>query len=101
MKNDNYFVGVRFNNDKQLFDKLNKDPLPNSEIVRRSLHLYFEPKETNQEERSDPFVKDLVVSLNNQISFLQSQIEFLHKQNAFLSLPWYKKVIYQLEGKRE
>jgi hypothetical protein len=101
MCKENYFVGVRFDNDKQLFHKLNEDPLPNSEIVRRSLHLYFDPKETIRETQSDPFGRDLIVSLNNHIGFLQSQIEFLHKQNAFLSLPWYKKVIYRLEGKRE
>ena len=101
MKKENYFVGVRFNKDKQLFHKLNENSLSNSEVIRKSLYQYFRSKEENQTLNFHSYNQDLVESLNNQIDFLQGQIDFLHNQNAYLSLPWYKKFFYQLEGKRE
>lgn len=101
MKKENYFVGVRFDKDKQLFHKLNENPLPNSVIVRKALNQYFRAKEENQTLHMNQSNRELIDSLTSQIGFLQSQIDFLHNQNAFLSLPWYKKVIYQLEKKRE
>jgi len=99
MKKNNYFVGVRFNKDKPLFNKLVKHPMSNSELIRKSLHQFFRDKEENQKLNFESYNQDLVDSLNNQIGFLQNQIDFLHKQNAYLSLPWYKKIVYQLEGK--
>jgi len=99
MGKENYFVGVRFNKDKQLFNKLNQNSLSNSELIRKSLRQYFITKEKNQTFNTNPYSQDLVESLNKQIDFLQNEISFLHKQNAYLSLPWYKKVVYQLEEK--
>lgn len=101
MKKDNYFVGVRFNQDKPLFNKLNENPLSNSELIRKALRQYFMSKEENQRFETNSYDRNLVESLTKQIDFLQGEIGFLHKQNAFLSLPWYKKMIYQLESKRE
>jgi len=101
MKKENYFVGVRFNKDKPLFNKLTKHPLSNSELIRKSLHQYFRGHEENEKLNFESYNQDLVLSQNKQIDFLQSQIDFLHKQNAYLSLPWYKKIVYQLEGKSQ
>jgi len=101
MKKENYFVGVRFNKDKQLFNKLNKESLSNSELIRKALNQYFDSTEKKQSFEFGSYNQDLIKSLNNQIEFLQKEIGFLHKQNAYLSLPWYKKFVYQLEGKRE
>lgn len=101
MKENNYFVGVRFNKDKTLFNKLNKDPLSNSDIIRKALRQYYVSKDKNQTDfNNNSYNQDLFNSLNNQILFLQNEISFLHKQNAYLSLPWYKKAIYQLEEKK-
>jgi len=109
MGKENYFVGVRFNKDKQLFNKLNKNPLSNSEIIRKSLRQYFVSKEKNQDKnqtfqsdfKENPYNQDLVKSLNSQIEFMRNEISFLHNQNAYLSLPWYKKIVYQLEEHNE
>jgi len=103
MKKLNYFVGVRFNNDKQLFQKMVDSPLKNSELIRRSVYQYFKSEEENQKFDGPGFdnVDNTVVTvLTNQLEFLQKQIEFLQKQNAYLSLPWYKKYTRQLESKR-
>lgn len=99
MVKNNYFVGVRFNKDKQLFNKIKQHDLSNSEILRKSAYYYFRSKEENHKIDSGSYDQDLVKSFTDQISFLQDQISFLQKQNAFLSLPWYKKAIYQLESK--
>lgn len=103
MKGNNYFVGVRFNKDKTLFNKLNKDPLSNSEIIRKALRQYFISKDKNQTEfnAGGSYNQDMVHMLNNQIEFLQGEVSFLRKHNVFLSLPWYKKAIYQLEEKNK
>jgi hypothetical protein len=99
MRKENYFVGVRFNKDKQLFNKLNENSLSNSELIRKSLRQYFITKEDNRTFNVNSYNQDLVGSMNKQIDFLQNELSFLHKQNAYLSLPWYKKVVYQLEEK--
>lgn len=99
MRKENYFVGVRFNKDKQLFNKLNQNSLSNSELIRKSLRQYFITKEDNQTFNVNSYNQDLVDSMNKQLDFLQNELSFLHKQNAYLSLPWYKKVVYQLEEK--
>lgn len=99
MRKENYFVGVRFNKDKQLFNKLSHNSLSNSELIRKSLRQYFITKEDNQTFNVNSYNQDLVSSMNKQIDFLQNELSFLHKQNAYLSLPWYKKVVYQLEEK--
>ena len=101
MKEKNYFVGVRFNKDKQLFNKLNENPLSNSEVIRKALHQYFMSKEENQSFKVSSYNQELVDSMTKQIDFMQDEISFLHKQNAYLTLPWYKKIVYQLEGKPE
>jgi hypothetical protein len=95
MSKDNYFVGVRLNKDLTLYNKIKQDPLPKSELIRKALSMYFEEKPNSH------INNELVESLNKQVDFLQNQIDFLHKQNAFLSLPWYKKIVYMLGPKKE
>ena len=101
MRKENYFVGVRFNKDKPLFNKLSLNSLSNSELIRKSLRQYFITKEDNQPFNVNSYNQDLVNSMNKQIDFLQNELSFLHKQNAYLSLPWYKRVVYQLEEKNK
>jgi len=100
MKKENYFVGVRFNNDKELFYKMKNDDLGSSDLIRKSLYLYFKSLEDNNVVSGSVDDSTLTI-MNNQISFLQNQIEFLQQQNAFLTLPWYKKIIHRLEPKHE
>lgn len=102
MKKDTFYVGVRFDKDKELFYKLKNNSLRSSDLIRKSLYQYFRSKESNQRlDLSGSIDANSFTILSNQISFLQKQIEFLQSQNAFLSLPWYKKIIYQLESKHE
>lgn len=104
MKKENYFVGARFNNDKQLFHKIVNNPLRNSELIRKSVYQYFRSKEENKKfdvHGFDHVDNTVVTVLTNQLEFLQKQVEFLQKQNAYLSLPWYKKYVHKLEGKPE
>lgn len=101
MKKKNYFVGVRFNNDKTLFDKVSNHPMSNSDLIRKAVRQYFMMKEENQSFNMGGYNQEFVNSLNDHIKFLQEEVSFLHKQNAYLSLPWYKRMVYQLEGKKE
>lgn len=87
-----------------LYDKLQDDGNTKTYTITKALTQYFRSKEPNQQIftkcNTNVYNQDLVSSLNDQITFLQDQITFLHQQNAYLSLPWYKKIMYQLEGKK-
>jgi hypothetical protein len=88
-----------------LHTKVYADVNSNAYVVEKALHQFYRSKEPNSKLYTDTHTNvydaDVMQSLQDHIIFLQKQVTFLQQQNAFLSLPWYKKMVHRLEAKKE
>ena len=93
MKKKQYFIGVKFNKDKTLYQMVNDDKLNNSDVVRKALKQYYELNKPNNDENTS-YNKGLTELLQNQsiqyknhIEDLQREIEyFQHRLDYFMTI---------------
>lgn len=107
MGKSNYFVGVRFTSDKQLFNKLNDHPLSNSVLVRKALSQYFRSTENNTC-LDLGCNQDLVELLQQQVqdlkltnSQLMDMVQEKDKIIGYHSLGFFGRVKFLLQSKRD
>lgn len=77
-----------FRLDANLIKELDKKEGTRTLNVTNALHLYL------RHEKDYPSVdKDAVNHLTQHIEFLQGQVTYLQKQNSYLSLGWFKRLL--------
>jgi len=90
MKKENLFIGVKFNNNKTLYEKVVKHKMNNSDLIRQSLEEHFQNTKLNKNDNNNNneiIIKAIQQQYNDHVKDLQKELDyFQHRLDYFMTI---------------